>query len=139
MVSVEVGTELPSVERSMSQEMIDAWAVVSGDTNPLHVDPEYAKTTQFGGTIAHGHIALGFLCEMMIQWSGSDWYRTGALRGVKFVKPIRPGHDVRTLGTVVNVREHDGRLVAECDVSVVNAETGVTCVVGAATVGLSAS
>ncbi len=137
MRRVEVGTELPPVEKSISQEMIDSWAEVSGDTNPLHVDPEYAKTTRFGGTIAHGHISLGFLCEMMARYWGEEWHRRGALRGVKFVAPIRPGYRVRAQGVVTDLVVEDTGKVAHCDVSVIDAATGETCVVGAATLDLA--
>ncbi len=102
------------------------------------VDVEYAKTTHFGGTIAHGHISLGFLCEMMVRWLGPEWHSRGALRGVKFVAPIRPGYTVRTEGSVVEVADENGVRVAHCDVSVIDANTGETCVVGSATFRLDA-
>ena len=137
MSTIEVGAQIPAVEKSISQEMINAWADVSGDTNPLHVDVEYAKTSRFGGTIAHGHISLGFLCEAMVRWLGPAWHSRGALRGVKFVAPIRPGYIVRTQGSVVDVVDDDGDRVAHCDISVIDAGTGETCVVGAATYRLA--
>jgi 3-hydroxybutyryl-CoA dehydratase len=133
MSNLEVGAEVPPVEKSITQEMINAWAEVSGDGNPLHVDPEYAKTTRFGGTIAHGHISLGFLCEMMVRWLGPEWYSRGALRGMKFVAPIRPGYTVRAQGSLVEVTVEGEARVARCDVSVINTASEETCVVGGAT------
>lgn len=137
MDSIEVGAELPSITKPMSQGMINAWAAVSGDTNPLHVDPEFAKTTRFGGTIAHGHISLGFLLEMLVRWVGPAWHSGGALRRIRFVAPVRPGDTVRTIGKVTDVVVVDGARIANCDVSIVNADTGETCVVGEATFALS--
>ncbi|GLV52286.1 acid--CoA ligase [Thermobispora bispora] len=43
-----------SEEFTVTQKDFDRFAALSGDDNPIHVDPEYAKTTRFGGTVAHG-------------------------------------------------------------------------------------
>ena len=53
------GTELGVSEwYQVTQETIDAFAATTGDRNPIHIDPEYAASTQFGGTIAHGLFTL---------------------------------------------------------------------------------
>jgi acyl dehydratase len=75
----------------MSQELIDSWAQLSTDYNPLHVSPEYAATTQFGGTIAHGHYTLSLMEELMRSVAGDDWLRGGLLQKVRFRAPVRPG------------------------------------------------
>lgn len=41
-------------QRDLTQSDIDAFATVSGDYNPLHVDPEYAGQTNYQGTLVHG-------------------------------------------------------------------------------------
>jgi 3-hydroxybutyryl-CoA dehydratase len=87
----------------MTQDIIDAWAVVSGDRNPLHVDPDFARTTRFGGTIAHGHIALAYLCQLMQNWAGPVWMNGGRLMDIRFVAPIRPGQKYRIGGEVAAV------------------------------------
>ena len=43
----------PEVTHVIGREEIDAYADLSGDVNPLHMDPRYAATTQFGTVIAH--------------------------------------------------------------------------------------
>lgn len=136
MKPLGVGDVINPLEKRVTQDAIDAWATVSEDFNPLHVDPEYAKTTRFGGTIAHGHIALGWLTEMMVGWRGSEWLRGGELRGVKFVAPIRPGYTVRVAGSVDELVEEDGVAKAHCKVTIVNAADEQPCVVGAALVVL---
>ena|SRR5664279_6167559 len=100
-----VGDILPPLEKSMTQAVIDAWAAVSGDRNPLHVDPEFAKTTRFGGTIAHGHIALSYLCELLQDWGGAHWMSGGRLVNIRFVAPIRPGRTYRIGGEVTAVSD----------------------------------
>lgn len=100
-----VGDTLPFLEKHMTQDVIDAWAAVSGDRNPLHVDPAFAKTTRFGGTIAHGHIALAYLCQLMQNWAGPVWMHGGRLLDIRFVAPVRPGQKYRIGGEVAAVSD----------------------------------
>ena len=76
---------------SVTQDVIDAWAQLSGDRNPLHVSEDYARTTQFGGTIAHGHYTLALMEELLHAEHGPAWLTGGLLRDVRFTAPIRPG------------------------------------------------
>jgi 3-hydroxybutyryl-CoA dehydratase len=78
------------LSRRVTQERIQGYAEVSGDYNPLHVDEEYARTTPFGGTIAHGMLVLAYLSEMMAAAFGHDWLAGGRLK-VRFRAPARPG------------------------------------------------
>jgi 3-hydroxybutyryl-CoA dehydratase len=122
------GDRIPPMVRTVTQEGIDRWARLSGDHNPLHVDPAYAAETTFGGTIAHGHLSLAWLGEMMMNWRGAEWLSGGELIGVRFVGPVRPGVAVRVEGEVAEVLPGRGR----CEVRVVNDSTGELCVVGEA-------
>src|SRR3569623_2957814 len=54
--SQQVGDELVSDWVTVSQEMIDKFADASGDHQFIHIDPEKAKLTPFGGTVAHGFL-----------------------------------------------------------------------------------
>ena len=128
---LSVGDSIPSLQKEITQEVINGWAEVSTDFNPLHVDPEYAKKTRFGGTIAHGHIALSFLCEMMHRWLGSGWVDGGKLEGIKFIAPIRPGYTISVGGTITEKRVEAGKNVVQADIFVEN-QDGEKCVVGSA-------
>lgn len=103
--TAKVGDALPPLDKAMTQAIIDAWAEVSGDRNPLHVDPEYAKTTRYGGTIAHGHIALSYLCQLMQGWAGAAWMNGGRLLDIRFVAPIRPEQHYRIGGEIAAVSD----------------------------------
>ena len=77
---------------AMTQAIMDGWGDLSTDFNPLHVDPEYAANTQFGGTIAHGHYNLAVMHQLMLEVAGEAWRTGGTLRKVRFRAPVRPGN-----------------------------------------------
>ena len=54
----------------MTQEQINAYADASGDHNPIHVDPEFARSVGLPGTIAHGLLDMGILTEAVARWAG---------------------------------------------------------------------
>ena len=121
------GDSLPVIEKEIDQDRILRWARISGDFNRLHVDPEFARQTRFGGTIAHGPMSLAFLNELMMECFGMGWARGGRLLDVRFVAPIRPGDRIRIGGTVKQVQ---GASV-ECDLAV-EKQDGEKAVVGRA-------
>jgi 3-hydroxybutyryl-CoA dehydratase len=81
------------VKRTLSQEQIGRYAAASRDHNPIHTDPEFARATPFGGTIAHGMLVLAMIGEMMFAAYGDEWLTTGRLK-VRFKAPARPGDTV---------------------------------------------
>ncbi len=82
-----------SVTRTLTQEQLAAYADASGDHNPIHVDPDFARNTMFGGTIAHGMLVLALIGDMMFAAHGDDWVSRGKLK-VRFKSPARPGDTV---------------------------------------------
>ena len=72
----------------ISQELINKFAEVSGDHNPIHVDVETASKTKFGGTISHGALLISlFSAELADRFPGVV---VGSL-GMEFRKPVRAG------------------------------------------------
>lgn len=101
----EKGHTFETLERVISEADILAFAALSGDTNPLHVNADYARTTQFGAQIAHG--ALGFSIATGLAW------QLGFLEGTviaftetawKFRAPIFIGDRVKVTLTVTELR-----------------------------------
>lgn len=123
---VQVGEELPPLTNLMTQEIINRYAKVTGDYNPIHVDPDFAKNTQFGTTIAHGVISVSYLFQALTNWLG-----TGALRGTKmritFLSPVRPGDTVTAKGKVLEKRQETGHGVAACELWIEN-QQGQRCI-----------
>jgi 3-hydroxybutyryl-CoA dehydratase len=91
------GEDLPILRKTISQAMINKWAEVSGDFNPLHVDPEFGKKTLFGSNIAHGPLILSFLIEMLARCLGKPWILGGCLENIKIVSPVLPGMNLTVL------------------------------------------
>jgi acyl dehydratase len=54
-----------SVKRTFTQSDFDRFAALSGDDNPIHVDPEFAARTKFGRTVAHGMFLYSVVCGVL--------------------------------------------------------------------------
>ena len=61
---LEVG-ERACITKTISMQVVKNFAEITGDYNPLHLDPEYAKDTRFGKPIAHGMICAGLLSAVV--------------------------------------------------------------------------
>lgn len=103
---------LPELVRVITQEKIARYADASGDHNPLHVDPQYAAGTRFGGTIAHGMLLLAYISEMMTVAFAQRWLAGGRLKA-RFRSPARPGDRVTVQGTVTG--SAPGRTLCEVE------------------------
>lgn len=114
MVS-SVGQILPELSRSVTQDMIGGYAAVSGDSNPVHVDPEFAAGSSFGRIVAHGMLTLAFVSDMLAQAFGRSWLESGRLK-VRFRAPVYPGDDVTTFGQVTGVTDEDAGHRIRCTV-----------------------
>ena len=79
----------------VTQAGIDAYAELSGDFNPLHVDPEAAAASEFGGIIAHGPIALHAFFRAATEWLGVDALPPASQVAITYRAPTRPDDEVR--------------------------------------------
>src|SRR5215469_12970676 len=81
---------------------IEAFAAVSGDRNPVHLDEEFAKTTRFKGRIAHGMLSASFISTVLAsQLPGAGTIYLG--QTLSFKRPVRPGDKVETRVTVAKI------------------------------------
>ena len=53
--------------RTFTQDDFNRFAALSGDDNPIHVDPEFSARTKFGKTVAHGMLLCGSICAALSQ------------------------------------------------------------------------
>ncbi len=83
----------------VDQPRIDAFAEATEDRQFIHVDPEAAAATPFGGTVAHGFLSLSLLSRMaadaMLAPEGIQMAVNYGLDRVRFIAPIRSGARVR--------------------------------------------
>ncbi len=85
---------------TVSQEMIDKFADATGDHQFIHVDPEAAAKTPFGGTIAHGFLSLSLMpvLTQMADLPRPSGIKMGVNYGgnkTRFLAPVRSGKRVR--------------------------------------------
>jgi acyl dehydratase len=99
-LSSRIGQELePSSWLEISQERVDRFADATDDHQYIHVDPERAARTPFGGTIAHGFLTLSLLPRLTAEKAPAI---EGAVMGLnygadklRFVQPVRVGSRIR--------------------------------------------
>ena len=113
---IQIGDAIPETRHRVTQEQINRYAEASGDRNPLHIDPAFAKETLFGRTIAHGLLSLSFLSQAMTAWNWKGWAFGGEL-DVAFLGPVYPGDEVIVRGTVAAIEIGDDGVTAICDIS----------------------
>lgn len=106
--------EFPEVADDVTQPIIDAYAELSGDYNPLHVDVEVAEASEFGGTIAHGPVALQAFFRAATTWLGADALPPGSTVKVTYRAPVRPGDRISSRAREVRVEDGATLLDAEC-------------------------
>ena len=96
-----IGTETVSEWVEVTQAMIDKFADATGDHQFIHIDPDMAKMTPFGGTIAHGFLTLSLmplLSSKVVDAPKLDGVKMGVNYGgnkVRFLTPVRSGSKVR--------------------------------------------
>lgn len=122
-------SNLTELKRLVTQEQINAYADVSGDYNPLHIDPEFAAKTELGGTVAHGMLILAYLSEFMTENFGENWINSGSLNA-RFKGAAYPGDTILVSGKVTGVEYEDNYVLVECDVLCSNQkeEPVITCI-----------
>lgn len=85
---------------TVDQSMIDKFADATGDHQFIHVDPDKAKLTPFGGTIAHGFLSLSLMpvLTQMADLPRAEGIKMGVNYGgnkARFLAPVRSGKRVR--------------------------------------------
>ena len=122
------------ITRTIAESDIEAFAGVTGDRNPVHLDDEFAKNTRFGRRIAHGMLTASLISSVLanhLPGEGSVYLG----QTLQFVAPVFPGDEVTARVTVIEVREN--RPIVKLETVCVN-QRGETVIRGEATVLVSA-
>lgn len=122
-----VGRRLgPTAWTEMTQQIVNEFADLTGDHNFIHVDPERAAETPFGGTIAHGFLSLALLAPVtqLLQVTDAATSINYGLNKVRFPGPLKVGARYRGSAEITEIAEVRGgveaRLTATLEVE--NAE-----------------
>ena len=95
----KVGDKLIPIEKKISQAHINEYAEASGDFNPIHVDAEFGRNSQFKGNIAHGMMIAAAISELMTKTFGIAWFKTGTMK-IRFKAPVYPEDIITTSGQI---------------------------------------
>jgi 3-hydroxybutyryl-CoA dehydratase len=105
---LEIG-QTAELRRTVTAPDIDAFAAVTGDTNPVHLDEAYAAATQFKGRIAHGMLSAGYISAVL----GTHLPGPGAIyvsQSLNFRRPVRIGDEVTAEVKVTAIDPARGRV-----------------------------
>jgi acyl dehydratase len=97
--------------RTLTQEQVDAFADLTDDHNPIHVDPAHAAGTPFGGTIVHGYFTVSLLApllEELLHVEGAALSVNYGIDKLRFPAPVPVGARFRASAELVEVTEVKG-------------------------------
>ena len=110
-MEIKIGDKF-SKERKVTDELIRAFAEVSGDYNPIHLDEEFAAKTRFGRRIAHGMLSGAFISAVL----GYEFEARKIVylsQTMRFIAPVFIDDTITTTGTVTGIREEKGIVTLE--------------------------
>jgi 3-hydroxybutyryl-CoA dehydratase len=115
---------------TVSEEIVKTFAEITGDTNPVHLDEAFAKTTQFGKRIAHGMLVASFISKVL----GRDFPGDGTIyvsQKVRFRRPVFIGDTITVEIEVMEKNDEKKRIIMRTDVM---SDSGEKVVIGEAEV-----
>ena len=101
-MNLKIGDKF-STTKQITDAVVRAFAELSGDFNPIHLDEEFAKTTQFGRRIAHGMIS-GALISAVLGYEFKERKVVYLSQTMKFIAPVFIDDTVTATATVVDIR-----------------------------------
>lgn len=101
--------------RSFSKEDVDDFAALSGDYSPLHVDPIYAASTEFGSPVVHGILLAALFSQLIgMRVPGQPALYLG--QDLTFRRPVRIGEPVRAIVKIIGKSEATRTLVLTTEI-----------------------
>ena len=98
-----------SYQKTITETDIDAFAALTGDTNPVHLDSEYAAITPFKARIAHGMLSAGLISTVL----GTQLPGPGCIyleQQIKFKAPVFIGDTLMATVTVEDINQRRSRV-----------------------------
>lgn len=112
---MRVGAKAVLSKRITEQDVI-AFAELSGDRNPIHLDAEYAARSRFGARIAHGAFTFALISAVL----GTELPGPGSIylnQTLKFLKPVYLGDTITATAEITAIREDKGIVTLRTEVT----------------------
>src|SRR3990172_9899971 len=109
---IQVGDQ-SVLTRTLRPEDIQLFAIMSGDVNPAHVDPEYAHSSMFHEVIAHGMWGGALISTVL----GTEFPGPGTIyisQTLKFSRPVKVGDTITITVTCMQKFEHNKHMIFDC-------------------------
>ena len=90
-ISVEMGA---TYQKQITNDDVQAFADISGDHNPIHLDDEFAKDSIFGERVAHGMLTASHISAALVSFAGPGWLYVN--QSLYFQAPVKIGDTVTT-------------------------------------------
>jgi acyl dehydratase len=121
--AVEVG-QAATYETTVSEADVGAFAELSGDHHPQHVNDGYAAQTRFGGRIAHGALLVAYMSAAFTRY-WEAWIRDRTAQPaisygydrIRFIKPVRLGDTLSVEHRITSVDAGEEKAFAEVTVT----------------------
>lgn len=108
---------------SFSQEQVNDFAELSGDKNPLHIDPQYAAESSFGKTIVHGVLTISIFSQIIgMEFPGAGTIYLG--QELEFKRPVYVGEEYTAVLEVIETIE--GKHIAAIKTHIVDGRNKIT-------------
>ncbi|HXK54795.1 MAG TPA: MaoC family dehydratase [Hyphomicrobiales bacterium] len=110
---LSIGME-DSFAKTVTDNEIQAFADLSGDRNPIHLDEKFAASTAFGGRIAHGLLSAAFISTVL----GTKLPGPGAVyasQTLRFLAPVRIGDEVTARVRITELNDEKKRVTLNCE------------------------
>jgi len=117
---VEIGSEIPPLEKDPTTQQLVKYAGASGDFYQIHYDKDFALANKLPGVILHGALKNGFLGQLMTDFAGEyGWLQK---LSVQYRGMDQPGSKITARGKVVKKLVEGRRHLIECDIWLENAK-----------------
>ena len=102
-------------EKTVTAEDVDAFARVTGDTNPLHRDAAYAAKTRFKEPIAHGMLSAGYISAVLGTKLAPSCCAVYVSQTLRFIRPVKIGDTIKAVAEVKGVEPEKRLYTIETD------------------------
>ena len=99
VLGIKVG-DRAEFEKTVTAEDVARFADITGDSNPLHHDQDYAAKTRFGQCIAHGMLSAGFISAAVGTKLAPNCCVIYLSQSLRFLRPVKIGETVRAVAEV---------------------------------------